>query len=222
MEPTALTQAAPSPTSQAAPSSRTVISSDFETFLKMLTVQMENQDPLNPVESTEYATQLATFSSVEQQVLTNDLLQAMIGQMGVGGMAQMAGWVGREARAAMPARFDGDPIALAPQPEPLADRAEIVVRDAFGTELERFGIDPAADTVTWSGTDWSGTTRPDGIYSFTTISYQGDEVIAETPTELYARVQEVRLQDGATMLILDGGVAVPADDVTALRSAEAL
>ena len=46
-----------------------VLSSDFETFLKMLTTQMQNQDPLNPVDSTDYATQLATFSSVEQQVL---------------------------------------------------------------------------------------------------------------------------------------------------------
>jgi flagellar basal-body rod modification protein FlgD len=50
------------------------ISSDFETFLKMLTVQMQNQDPLNPVDSSDYATQLATFSGVEQQVQTNDLL----------------------------------------------------------------------------------------------------------------------------------------------------
>ena len=53
------------------------ISSDFETFLKMLTVQMKNQDPLNPVESTDYATQLATFSGVEQAVLTNDLLKSV-------------------------------------------------------------------------------------------------------------------------------------------------
>lgn len=221
MEPTALTQPAPSANAPAEASSRTVISSDFETFLKMLTVQMENQDPLNPVESTEYATQLATFSSVEQQVLTNDLLQAMIGQMGVGGMAQMAGWVGRDARAAMPAWFDGDPVTLSPQPERLADRAEIVVRDAFGTVVDRFDIDPTAESATWAGTDWSGAVRPEGAYSFTTLSYQGEEVIGESPTELYARVREVRLQDGQTMLIVDGGVAVPADDVTALRSADA-
>ena len=38
------------------------ISADFETFLKMLTVQMQNQDPLNPVDSSDYATQLATFT----------------------------------------------------------------------------------------------------------------------------------------------------------------
>ena len=50
----------------AADGSAAAESSDFETFLKMLTVQMQNQDPLNPVESTDYAVQLATFSGVEQ------------------------------------------------------------------------------------------------------------------------------------------------------------
>ena len=62
----------PSQSTSIAPSSNSALSSDFETFLKMLTVQMENQDPLNPVDSADFAVQLATFSSVEQQVLTND------------------------------------------------------------------------------------------------------------------------------------------------------
>ena len=44
------------------------LSSDFETFLRMLTTQLQNQDPLNPVDSADFAVQLATFSSVEQQV----------------------------------------------------------------------------------------------------------------------------------------------------------
>ena len=50
------------------------ISSDFETFLRLLTTQMQNQDPLNPMESTEFASQLAQFSAVEQQVRSNELL----------------------------------------------------------------------------------------------------------------------------------------------------
>ena len=48
---------------------------DFETFLKILTAQIQNQDPINPIDSSDYATQLATFSSVEQQVLANSHLE---------------------------------------------------------------------------------------------------------------------------------------------------
>ena len=57
----------------------TVIGSDFDTFLKLLTTQMKNQDPLNPIDSTDYATQLATFSGVEQQTRTNQLLESLSG-----------------------------------------------------------------------------------------------------------------------------------------------
>ena len=57
---------APAANSQST-AAKAMINSDFETFLKMLTAQMENQDPLNPIESSDYAVQLATFSGVEQQ-----------------------------------------------------------------------------------------------------------------------------------------------------------
>ena len=44
---------------------------DFQTFLTMLTAQLKNQDPLSPMESTDFAIQLATFAGVEQQALGN-------------------------------------------------------------------------------------------------------------------------------------------------------
>ena len=60
----------------------------------MLTVQMENQDPLNPVDSADYAVQLATFSSVEQQLRTNDLLSSLAATMASGGI-EFLGSLGR-------------------------------------------------------------------------------------------------------------------------------
>ena len=59
----------------AATAETSLIGNDFNTFLVMLTTQLQNQDPLNPIESSDYAVQLATFSGVEQQVRTNQLLQ---------------------------------------------------------------------------------------------------------------------------------------------------
>ena len=67
MDPTTLSPlAAPATTPPAAPAPSRAISSDFDTFLRMLTVQMRNQDPLDPIDSADYAVQLATFSGVEQ------------------------------------------------------------------------------------------------------------------------------------------------------------
>ncbi len=193
------------------------ISSDFETFLKMLTVQMQNQDPLNPVDSSDYAVQLATFSGVEQQVQTNDLLKGLTEILGTNGMAQMAGWVGKEARAPAAAYFDGDPITLAPNPVSFADRAQIVVHDADGQEVDRFDVPVSADPVSWSGLDSSGFPRDLGLYSFELVSFSGAEALAQDPVEVYSTVTEVRSQGGETVLILKGGVAISASQVSALR-----
>ena len=82
---------------------KAVLSSDFETFLKMLTAQARFQDPLEPIDSSEYAAQLAQFSMVEQQVLSNDLLAQLGAQLGNGAIGQMASWIGMEARTSAPA-----------------------------------------------------------------------------------------------------------------------
>ena len=105
---------------------------------------MQNQDPLNPVDSSDYAVQLATFSGVEQQVLTNDLLRGLAAQNGTAGLAQMANWVGMEARAVGPAYFDGAPITIAPDPANFATSAQLVVKDANGAEADDF--DSIADS----------------------------------------------------------------------------
>lgn len=193
------------------------ISSDFETFLKMLTVQMQNQDPLNPVDSSDYATQLATFSGVEQQVQTNDLLRGLSSILGSSGMAQMAAWVGKEARAAVPAYYEGSPVTLAPNPPVVADRAEIIVTDSDGAEVERFDITVSADPVTWSGLDAGGNPRATGLYSFEAVSYAGGDVITRDTVEVYSVITEVRSQGGETVLIMAGGAAISATQVSALR-----
>ncbi|MBU2359992.1 MAG: flagellar hook assembly protein FlgD [Alphaproteobacteria bacterium] len=195
------------------------ISADFETFLKMLTVQMQNQDPLNPVDSSDYATQLATFSGVEQQVQTNDLLRALTGQMNTGGLMQLAGWVGMDARAAVPAYFDGAPVTVVPNVQRGADAAQLVVRDADGIEIQRLTIATDNVPVTWAGVTTDGAPLPRGFYAFDTVSLAAGEVVAEAPSEIYARVTEVQVTGGVNTLILAGGKSVPASQVTAVREA---
>jgi flagellar basal-body rod modification protein FlgD len=201
----------------AASSKSATISSDFQTFLKMLTVQMQNQDPLNPVDSSDYAVQLATFSGVEQQVKTNDLLTALAAQMGSTGMAQMASWVGKEARAAMPAYFNGSPVTVAPNPAAIANRVEMVVRNADGAEVQRLNLPVSADPVKWAGVDADGNPFPSGLYSFEVVSLSDNTVLMSEQAEVYGTVQEVRAEGGQTVLMMAGGVGVLATSVTALR-----
>lgn len=195
------------------------ITSDFETFLRMLTVQMQNQDPLNPIESADYAVQLATFSGVEQQVRTNQLLADLAGRFQQFGMAEMAGWIGKEARSDAPVVFDGSPVVLSPNPAVGATSAVLVVRDAKGALVAREDVPASAEPYRWLGADATGTPLPPGTYTLSLESRSGDRVIATTPMEHYARVIEARGGPQGTRLVLEGGVEVPANRVTALRDA---
>ncbi|TNC74378.1 flagellar basal body rod modification protein [Rubellimicrobium roseum] len=200
-------------------STATTVPNDFNTFLKMLTVQMQNQDPLNPIDSSDYAVQLATFSGVEQQVKTNEILNGLSGQLALSGLSEMAGWVGRQARAAMPAWFDGVPVTISPKPLAAADRVELVVRDAKGGEVARSEIPVSSEPIEWAGVGEDGGPLPGGFYSFEVVSYAGGQPVLTEPAEIYARVTEVRTENGQPVLVMEGGGVVAADKVTALRAA---
>ena len=193
------------------------ISSDFETFLKMLTTQLKNQDPLKPIDSADYAVQLATFSGVEQQVKTNQLLENLGAQFGVMGMSQLAAWVGQEARAAGPVWMDGDAVTLAPEPKVAADRAILVVRDAAGTVVSREDMPPSTTSYEWFGAGIDGNPLPPGKYSLSTESYSGDRLLGTAPVQAYSRIMEAKNGPLGTTLILEGGIEVAAKDITALR-----
>lgn len=194
-----------------------MITSDFETFLKMLTAQMENQDPLNPIESSDYAVQLATFSGVEQQVRSNQLLEGLTQQLGVMGLAQLAGWIGMEARAAGPAWFDGSPVTLSIAPAPAAQEAVLVVRDAAGAVVGRTSVPLAGGEVDWAGMDADGDPLPPGLYSFELESYANGDLLKSEQVEVYARIAEARNENGQTVLVFEGGNKLPASAVSALR-----
>ena len=193
------------------------ISSDFETFLKMLTVQIQNQDPLSPIQSEDFAVQLATFSGVEQQVRTNDILSILGAQMSVSGMAEIATWVGMEARAAVPIEFSGAPITLSPNPERTADRAELVVRNVNGDEVQRMTIPVSSDPIEWTGLDDNGNPFLTRKYSFEIESYANGTLSSTDPVEAYGRIVEVRSEAGQTILVMQGGAELDLTDVTALR-----
>lgn len=200
-----------------APGKAAAISSDFNTFLKMLTTQLKNQDPLKPIDSADYAVQLATFSGVEQQVKTNQLLENLGAQFGVMGMSQLAAWVGQEARAAGPVWMDGDAVTLAPEPKVGADRAVLVVRDATGTMVSRENIPATTKAYEWYGADIEGNPLPTGKYSLSLESYAGDRLLGTADMQAYSRIMEAKNGPLGTTLILEGGIEVAAKNITALR-----
>ena len=207
-------------TAAAAPRGGGALSSDFETFLKMLTTQMRNQDPLNPVESSDFAVQLATFSTVEQQVLTNDLLTGLGAQMGALGLGQLSGWIGLEAEAKTPIVFDGTPVPLTATVDPLADAVQLVVINAAGIVVQRQEIAPQNGRITWAGRDPAGLPLQSGTYEVSVQSLAEGEVIARHYAHVHSRIVEARQEGGETRLVLANGQSVAASAVLGLRPPE--
>jgi flagellar basal-body rod modification protein FlgD len=195
----------------------TAINADFEMFLKMMTTQLQNQDPMNPIDSADYAVQLATFSGVEQQTRTNQLLESIQTQFGLMGMGQMSGWVGRQARVAAPVWVDGQPVTLSPQPAAGADRAVLSVYNAQGALVAREDVPLSSSSIDWAPVGSDGQPLAAGTYSFKLDSFAGDEKLSSRPVEAYGRITEVRGGPGGTTVVMDGGAEVPATEITALR-----
>ena len=88
--------AATSTTTSAANTSRSTLSGNFQTFLKLLTTQLQNQDPTSPMDTNQFTNQLVMYSQVEQQIGTNDKLDNLI-NLGKGqGVNAALGYLGWE------------------------------------------------------------------------------------------------------------------------------
>jgi len=211
--PTGATTSAPAK----AESGTSGLAGDFETFLTLLTTQMRNQDPLQPMESTEFIGQLATFSGVEQQVRSNERLDGILSALGGETSAGLAAWIGREVRAPAAAEYSGDPVKVGFTATDGADKTVLVVTNAFGSVVARRAVEGGATEATWDGTDDLGSAAAHGDYSFTVESYDGDTLLGTQTGNVYTTVTEVRLADGTPTLIVADGSVVALDAVTALR-----
>lgn len=203
------------PTAPSDPSG--VLGSDFEVFLQMLTAQAQYQDPLEPMDNSEYAAQLAQFSMVEQQVMTNDLMEQLMTTLGANNMSSAANWIGMEALVQGPVQYDGTLVTISPNPPITADQVDLIVSNAQGKEVQRIQIPTSSDPFSWTGLNASGKPLPNGEYTFEIESSAQGEVLITEPALSYSRVTEARIEEGETLLVLESGYMITANNVAGLR-----
>ena len=194
-----------------------VLGSDFEVFLQMLTAQAQYQDPLEPMDNSEYAAQLAQFSMVEQQVMTNDLMEQLMTTLGANNMSSAANWIGMEALVQGPVQYDVTPVTISPNPPITADQVDLIVSNAQGKEVQRIQIPTSSDPFSWTGLNASGNPLPNGEYTFEIESSAQGEVLITEPALSYSRVTEARIEEGETLLVLESGYMITANNVAGLR-----
>lgn len=191
--------------------------SDFETFLRMLTTQIQNQDPLSPMEAEKFASQLASFSMVEQQTLTNQTLEAVLQGLSSGGLAGYSGLVGREAVHAGAVRFSGAAVEFEIEGTGGApENAILAVLDDDGGPVAELALGAGQERVTWDGTASDGLSVMPGFYQAELRRISDGEAL-ENPVATSAVVEEVRFSGDEVELLLADGSVIPESGVSKLR-----
>jgi flagellar basal-body rod modification protein FlgD len=195
----------------------------FDSFLKLLTTQLSNQDPLSPLDPTQFTTQLAQFSEVEQAINTNTKLQSLIDAQSSGQMASSVSYLGKIIDA------PGDKAALsngnAQWSYSLASNANAVtvaILDSQGQVVRLLSGPTAQGThqVVWDGTDDAGNTLPDGIYQLQVAARDQVGNPISVTTNSQAPVTGVSLQGGQVMLETASG-PVALSNVASVRDPNA-
>ncbi|MGZ9098756.1 MAG: flagellar hook assembly protein FlgD [Brevundimonas sp.] len=201
----------------------TMLASNFETFLTLLTSQLKNQDPLSPVDSNQFTAQLTQMAGVEQQLLTNDLLKGLLAAQGGGGLAGAATYIGKEATAAWSAtKFTDGEATWSYELASNAASATLQVVDGSGNVVWT-GEAPDRTTgvhdFTWDGDASSGNDGQDGqVYSLRVVAKDaaGGAIDAQVLTR--GRITGVEMYDGEPYLTV-GNSILPLSTVIALEEA---
>jgi flagellar basal-body rod modification protein FlgD len=164
--------------------SRAKLSDNFDTFLTLLTAQLSNQDPLNPVDSAQFTQQLVQYSQVEQQIGTNDRLATLLTQSQASGSAAAVSFIGKNAV------FTNDVTRLSEgaakwtyDTTGATSDVRLSVRNAAGKEVyaETRALANGDQSFTWDGKDSSGRLLDDGAYRLVVTATDADGE-AVTPT----------------------------------------
>lgn len=197
------------------------LSSNFDTFLQLLTAQLKNQDPLEPMDSSEFTQQLVQYSSVEQGIYTNKNLETLIALQGQGAMSSAVSYMGRIVTAENPqaplANGEASWTYVLPSE---AGSVSLTVKDAAGKTIFS-GTGPKAageNVVTWDGTLSSGGKAPDGIYTLSIVAKNANGDDLTSPIVLKGRVTGVDTIDGEVFLNVSG-VKLKLSDVSSVREA---
>ena len=209
-------------------SGQTMLASNFETFLSLLTAQLKNQDPLSPVDSNEFTAQLTQMAGVEQQLMTNSLLTALLDKQSSGGMSDAANYIGRDAAAVWPTTELTNGEARWSY-ERAADAAKVTMSVVDGSGKTVWTGDAPDKTTgihdfTWDGKTTGGGQMDDGgVYTLkiTATNATGQAVTSQalirgevTGVELYNGVPYVTIGDAimplSSLISLQQKAATPA------------
>ena len=204
-----ITQFSQSAQAQASPASQGSAELGQETFLQLLTTQLQNQDPLNPQSNEEFVAQLAQFSSLEQLVGLNSSVDSLYMATASMNNATMTQLLGREVSAwSDQFHYGGSGDATIHfDSEADAAAAELTITDADGSVVwsgPMGALEEGEGSFTWDGRDQSGNVVDEGIYTFSIDAQDsnGEDVVVSG--QIYGEIDGMSYADGTPVPSISG------------------
>lgn len=200
----------------AAATSRSKLSANFDTFLKLLTEQLKNQDPTDPMDTAEFTQQLVQYSQVEQQIETNSNFEALIGLQKTSAASAALGYLGKTVVTKGDlASLESGSAQWGYQLPANSPDTQLIVSDSRGRVVRTVAGErgAGAHTFAWDGKGQNGQTLPDGVYRLEVKAKGADDKNMAVPITSTGVVAETDLSGTDPVLKIGARKAALADVV---------
>jgi flagellar basal-body rod modification protein FlgD len=204
-------------------SSRQTIAQNFDTFLQILTTQLKNQNPLDPLDTNQFTQQLVQFTGVEQQLKTNTFLESLLAQTQTAGRMDAVGYIGKQVTVSgKTTQLQGSGAMWGYNADANVANATITIKNAAGNVVytQSGSLNMGPGTFGWDGISSDGQPQPDGLY---TINIEGTNLSGKpvkVATSSIGIVSAVDFSSGTPMVTV-GAAKVPLSDVSEVRLPDA-
>ncbi len=192
----------------------------FDNFLVLLTEQLKNQDPLDPMESNEFTSQLVEFTGAEQAVLTNKKLDSLISLQNGNQLNSVVSYIGQTVTANSLALNleEGGSATIKYSLGGNADNTEIRIIDEDGNTVRTLdgAINGGSHEIVWDGKNGSGEQMDAGLYGFVVVAKDANGDAVQTTQGIKGRVTGVESDNGTLVLKL-GELLIPLDQISSVE-----
>jgi flagellar basal-body rod modification protein FlgD len=198
---------ASSSSSSSGSTANTTIAGNFQTFLTLLTTQLQNQNPLDPLDTNQFTQQLVQFAGVEQQLKANEQLTTLVSLQQTAQSTQALGFVGKTAIV------DGNTAALTNGAAvwdlsvPTSSNLNISITNSTGQTVFNgtYAVNAGENQAFgWDGKGSDGTQWPDGKYTLTATAADSAGNSVAVSTRLQGVVSSVDLTQSPPLLSING------------------
>ncbi|WP_375454977.1 flagellar hook assembly protein FlgD [uncultured Methylobacterium sp.] len=205
-------------TSTSASGDASTLASNFTQFLTLLTTQLKNQNPLDPMDTNQFTQQLVQFAQVEQQLKGNDRLDSILASSKAASAASATSYIGKTVTT------DGTTADLKDgsatwnlTPARAAAKAVVTISDAKGNVVgtQTTSLAAGSQTFAWNGKNASGLAAAEGTYSIKVSATDATGTSVAVATATSGAVDEVDLSGTSPVLII-GTARVPLSSVTSI------